>query len=59
MNGFSADSLTQTEAKRLAADRRCHTVVQNKKFHIDATQDKPPSWGLDRIDQKDTAADGK
>ncbi|UFR07584.1 S8 family peptidase [Streptomyces sp. Go40/10] len=59
VNGFSADSLTQTEAKRLAADPAVSTVVQNKKFHIDATQDKPPSWGLDRIDQKDTAADGK
>ncbi len=34
-------------------------MVQNKKFHIDATQDNPPSWGLDRIDQADTAGDGK
>ncbi|MFE5214033.1 S8 family peptidase [Streptomyces sp. NPDC056626] len=59
VNGFSADSLSETEAKRLAADPAVATVVQNKKFHIDATQDKPPSWGLDRIDQKDTAGDGK
>ncbi|WP_420803333.1 S8 family peptidase [Streptomyces naphthomycinicus] len=59
VNGFSAGSLTETEAKRLAADPAVATVVQNKKFHIDATQDKPPSWGLDRIDQQDTAGDGK
>ncbi|WP_208643455.1 protease inhibitor I9 family protein, partial [Streptomyces diastatochromogenes] len=59
VNGFSADSLTETEAKRLAADPAVATVVQNKKFHIDATQDNPPSWGLDRIDQTDTAGDHK
>ncbi|MFF7755679.1 S8 family peptidase [Streptomyces sp. NPDC007971] len=59
VNGFSASGLSETEAKRLAADPAVAKVVQNKKFHIDATQDKPPSWGLDRIDQADTAGDGK
>ncbi|MFF7974276.1 S8 family serine peptidase [Streptomyces sp. NPDC007905] len=59
VDGFSATSLTETEAKRLAADPAVATVVQNKKFHIDATQDNPPSWGLDRIDQTDTAGDHK
>ncbi len=28
------------------------SVVQNRVFTIDATQPSPPSWGLDRIDQK-------
>ncbi|MFC8248228.1 S8 family peptidase [Streptomyces chartreusis] len=59
VNGFSARSLTETEAKRLAADPAVSKVVQNKKFHINATQDNPPSWGLDRVDQTDTAGDGK
>ncbi|MFI1767194.1 S8 family peptidase [Streptomyces sp. NPDC020800] len=59
VNGFSASGLSETEAKRLAADPAVAKVVQNKKFHIDATQDNPPSWGLDRIDQADTAGDGK
>ena len=59
VNGFSASGLSETEAKRLAADPSVAKVVQNKKFHIDATQDNPPSWGLDRIDQADTAGDGK
>ncbi|MFJ2406381.1 S8 family serine peptidase [Streptomyces xanthochromogenes] len=59
LNGFSADGLTQTEAKRLAADPSVGTVVQNKKFHINAEQVNPPSWGLDRIDQSATAGDGK
>ncbi|MFF0047008.1 S8 family peptidase [Streptomyces sp. NPDC005498] len=57
LNGFSANRLSQTEAKRLAADPAVSKVVQNKKFHIDATQDNPPSWGLDRIDQTETAGD--
>ncbi|WP_405900533.1 S8 family peptidase [Streptomyces sp. NBC_00727] len=57
INGFSASGLSETEAKRLAADPAVSKVVQNKKFHIDATQDNPPSWGLDRIDQTGTAGD--
>ncbi|MFD4227682.1 S8 family serine peptidase [Streptomyces sp. NPDC058545] len=57
LNGFSANGLSQTEAKQLAADPAVSKVVQNKKFHIDATQDNPPSWGLDRIDQTETAGD--
>ncbi|MFF9359518.1 S8 family serine peptidase [Streptomyces sp. NPDC014741] len=57
VNGFSASGLSLTEAKRLAADPAVSKVVQNKKFHIDATQENPPSWGLDRIDQTETAGD--
>ncbi|MEU6213721.1 S8 family serine peptidase [Streptomyces sp. NPDC047023] len=59
VNGFSASGLTETEAKRLAADPAVGKVVQNKKFTINATQDNPPSWGLDRVDQKETAGDKK
>ncbi|MEU2432853.1 MULTISPECIES: S8 family peptidase [unclassified Streptomyces] len=59
LNGFSANGLTETEAKRLAADPAVAKVVQNKKFTINATQENPPSWGLDRIDQTDTAGDSK
>ncbi|MDX2917471.1 MULTISPECIES: S8 family peptidase [Streptomyces] len=57
INGFSASGLSETEAKRLAADPAVAKVVQNKKFSINATQDNPPSWGLDRIDQTETAGD--
>ncbi|MFF8828082.1 S8 family peptidase [Streptomyces sp. NPDC015131] len=59
VNGFSASGLSETEAKRLAADPSVAKVVQNKKFSISATQDNPPSWGLDRVDQADTAGDSK
>lgn len=57
INGFSAKGMTETEAKQLAADSAVEKVVQNKKFTISATQDNPPSWGLDRIDQTETAGD--
>ncbi|MFI9052277.1 S8 family serine peptidase [Streptomyces sp. NPDC053427] len=59
VDGFSTTGLDEEEAKRLAADPAVDKVVQNKKFHIDATQDNPPSWGLDRIDQADTQGDKK
>ncbi|MEU5434549.1 S8 family peptidase [Streptomyces sp. NPDC020719] len=59
VNGFSASGLSEKDAKRLAADPAVGKVVQNKKFHIEATQANPPSWGLDRIDQAETAGDGK
>ncbi|MEV4430667.1 S8 family serine peptidase [Streptomyces sp. R-07] len=59
VNGFSASGLTVEEAKRLAADPAVDTVVQNKRFSIKETQEKPPSWGLDRIDQTETAGDDK
>ncbi|MFC9582563.1 S8 family serine peptidase [Streptomyces yangpuensis] len=59
VNGFSASGLTETEAKRLAADPAVGTVVQNKRFTINETQEKPPSWGLDRIDQAAAAGDQK
>ncbi|MFF0215661.1 S8 family peptidase [Streptomyces vinaceus] len=59
VNGFSAEGLSETEAKRLAADPAVGKVVQNKKFTIKATQDDPPSWGLDRIDQSAKAGDKK
>lgn len=59
VNGFSVNGLTETEAKRLAADPSVAKVVQNKKFSINATQTDPPSWGLDRVDQAETAGDKK
>ena len=56
LEGFSADGLSATEAKRLAADP---AVGANRTYRTTATQDDPPSWGLDRIDQQDTAGDSK
>ncbi|MBI0297728.1 S8 family peptidase [Streptomyces sp. PRKS01-29] len=59
INGFSASGLSDTEAKRLAADPSVAKVVQNHRYTIKGTQEDPPSWGLDRIDQEDTQGDKK
>lgn len=59
INGFSAKGLSAQEARELAGDSSVDKVVQNKKFTISETQENPPSWGLDRIDQEKTEADKK
>lgn len=57
VNGFSAKGLSAQEARELAGDSSVEKVVQNKRFTINETQENPPSWGLDRIDQTETAGD--
>ncbi|MBT3149482.1 S8 family peptidase [Streptomyces sp. CHD11] len=59
LDGFAADGLSETEARRLAADPAVGAVVANRTYRTTATQDDPPSWGLDRVDQTDTAGDSK
>ena len=59
INGFSAKGLSAQEARELAGDSSVDKVVQNHKFTISETQENPPSWGLDRIDQEKTEADKK
>ncbi|MFI9344275.1 S8 family peptidase [Streptomyces sp. NPDC052773] len=49
LNGYTA-TLSEAEAKRLAADPAVAAVEQNQRVSIDATQSNAP-WGLDRIDQ--------
>lgn len=56
LDGFSIHASEQ-EAKRLAADSNVAYVVQNHVFHVSDTQQDPPSWGLDRIDQNDLPLD--
>ncbi|MGW1772669.1 S8 family peptidase [Streptomyces sp. NPDC002104] len=51
VNGFSV-RMTERQARRLAADPAVTTVAQNRTLHLDTTQPAPPSWGLDRIDQR-------
>ncbi|MGW3724042.1 S8 family peptidase [Streptomyces sp. NPDC000851] len=51
LNGYAIEA-SETEAKRLAADPAVASVVQNRTFTVAATQPSPPSWGLDRIDQR-------
>ncbi|MEU3406654.1 S8 family peptidase [Streptomyces sp. NPDC006670] len=51
LNGYSVE-VSEAQAKKLAADPAVASVVQNRTFTVDATQPSPPSWGLDRIDQR-------
>ncbi|MFE2167030.1 S8 family peptidase [Streptomyces sp. NPDC059447] len=54
LNGYSVE-VSETQARKLAADPAVKSVVQNRVFTIDGaegTQPSPPSWGLDRIDQR-------
>jgi subtilisin family serine protease len=51
VNGFSA-RMTAAQAARLAADPRVASVEQDVKVRMLDTQTSPPSWGLDRVDQR-------
>ena len=56
--GFNV-KLTEKQAKRLAADPSVEFVEADQVMHMQATQTNPPSWGLDRIDQKNLPLDQK
>ncbi|MGW0554665.1 S8 family peptidase [Streptomyces sp. NPDC002926] len=51
LNGYAVE-LSEAQAKKFAADPAVESVVQNRIFRATGTQPNPPSWGLDRIDQK-------
>ncbi|MFD5147679.1 S8 family peptidase [Streptomyces sp. NPDC058401] len=51
LNGYSVE-VSEAQARKLAADPAVKSVVQNRVFTVDTTQPNPPSWGLDRIDQR-------
>ncbi len=50
LNGYAVEA-SEEEALALAADPAVREVVQNQVLRVAETQDDPPSWGLDRIDQ--------
>jgi subtilisin family serine protease len=56
LNGYSA-RMSEAQAKRLAADPSVAYVEQNRAMHVTDTQQNPPSWGLDRVDQRSLPLD--
>ncbi|MBA3250503.1 MAG: S8 family peptidase [Geodermatophilaceae bacterium] len=51
LRGF-ATTMSESNARRLAADASVDYVQQNQTLTATATQPNPSSWGLDRIDQR-------
>ena len=52
VQGFSA-KMSEAEALELSEDPAVAYVEQDRKVQADASQSPTPSWGLDRIDQRD------
>jgi subtilisin family serine protease len=56
LHGYNA-KMTEAQAKRVAADPAVAYVQQDRAVHLLDTQPNPPSWGLDRIDQRNLPLD--
>jgi subtilisin family serine protease len=51
LHGYAA-TMSEADAKRTAADPSVAYVEQNRVITALETQPNPPSWGLDRVDQR-------
>jgi subtilisin family serine protease len=56
LKGFSITA-TEAQAKQLAADGNVAFVQQSHRYTVSDTQPTPPSWGIDRLDQRDLPLD--
>lgn len=56
LNGYAIKA-DERQAGQLAADPQVASVVQDTRVTLEHTQQNPPSWGLDRIDQKSLPLD--
>ncbi|MEU9735588.1 S8 family peptidase [Streptomyces sp. NPDC048002] len=58
LNGYAIRA-SERQAERLAADPRVASVVQDTTVRVERTQKNPPSWGLDRVDQRSLPLNGR
>ena len=56
LRGYNA-KMTEAQAKRVAADPAVAYVQQDRAVHLLDVQPNPPSYGLDRIDQRNLPLD--
>jgi subtilisin family serine protease len=56
LHGYAA-TMSAQQARRLAADPAVAYVQQDREVHVTDVQPNPPSWGLDRVDQRDLPLD--
>lgn len=56
LSGFAAE-LTPAQVAQLEADPSVSSIAKNEKMQAADTQENPPSWGIDRIDQQDLPLD--
>lgn len=56
LNGYAVRAGPE-QARRLAADPRVASVVQDTRVTLEGTRPGPPPWGLDRIDRRDLPLD--
>jgi subtilisin family serine protease len=56
LHGF-ATSMSAPQARRLAAHPDVEYVQQNQTIRLNDVQPNPPSWGLDRVDQRNPPLD--
>jgi subtilisin family serine protease len=56
LNGYAVEA-DERQAKFLAADSRVASVTQDTRVTLEHSRQNPPSWGLDRVDQKNLPLD--